>query len=75
MPLWFEEVRSISKIECGSNLPKNDRVIHMEKDSIYSKNHRVTSIEKVHFDPKSIKHHKVTPMQKGPFWPKIDKKS
>ena len=60
MPLWFEEVRSISKIECGSNLPKNDRVIPMEKDSIYSK---------------SIKNHRVTPIEKAPFWPKIDKKS
>ena len=60
MLLWFEEVRSISKVEFGPNFPKNDRVIPMEKDSIYSK---------------SIKNHRVTPIEKGPFWPKIDKKS
>ena len=31
MLLWFEEVRSISKFEIGSNFPKNDKVIPMEK--------------------------------------------
>ena len=63
MLLWFEEVRSISKIEFGSNFPKNDRVIPMEKDSIYSKFYQ------------SIKNHRVTPIEKGSFWPKIDQKS